>query len=46
MEVPGAACEAVSCRQQVSSIVVSENSCMYHCSDPLWHAKQLDEFQD
>jgi hypothetical protein len=46
MEVPGAACEAVSCRQQVSSIVVFENSCMYRCSDLLRHEKRLDEFQD
>lgn len=46
MEVPGAACEAVSRRQQVSSIVVFENSCMYRRSDLLRHAKRLDEFQD
>jgi hypothetical protein len=46
MEVSGAACEAVSRRQQVSCTVVFENSCMYHCSDLLRHAKQRDEFQD
>jgi hypothetical protein len=41
MEVPGAACEVVSCCQQVSSIVVVENSCMYHHSDLLQYAKLL-----
>jgi hypothetical protein len=46
MEVPGVACEAVSHHQQVSSIVVFENSCMYHRSDLLRHAKRLNEFQD
>jgi hypothetical protein len=46
MEVPGVACEAVSCCQQVSSIVVFENSCMYRCSDLLRHTKRFDEFQD
>jgi hypothetical protein len=37
MEVPGAACEVVSHCQQISSIVVFKNSCMYHHSDLLWH---------
>jgi hypothetical protein len=46
MEVPGVACEGVSRRQQVSSIVVFENSCMYCRSDLLRHAKRLGEFQD
>ena len=46
MEVPGAACEVVSHHQQVSSIVVFKNSCMYHHSDLLRHAKWLDKFQD
>jgi hypothetical protein len=47
MEVPGVTCEAVSCHQQVRSIVAFKNSCiMYHCLDLLWHEKWLDEFQD
>jgi hypothetical protein len=47
MEVPGAACEVVSHHQQVSSIVVFKNSCMYCGSNLLWHsAKWLNEFQD
>jgi hypothetical protein len=39
MEVPGAACELVSHRQQISSIVVFKNSCVYHQSDLLWYGK-------
>jgi hypothetical protein len=46
VEVSGVAREAVSHCQQVSSIVVFKNSCMYHCSDLLWHAMQLNKFQD
>jgi hypothetical protein len=46
MDVPGAACGVVSHHQQVSSIVVFENSCMYHRSDLLQHRKQLNKFQD
>jgi hypothetical protein len=46
MEVPGVACEMVSHHQQVSSIVVFENSCMYHHLDLSLHTKRLDKFQD
>jgi hypothetical protein len=46
MEVPGAASEAVSHCQQISSIVVFKNSCMYHQSDLLRYGKRLDKFQD
>jgi hypothetical protein len=37
----------VSHCQQVSSIVVFENSCMYRClAYLLCHTKRLDKFQD
>jgi hypothetical protein len=46
VEVSGVAREAVSHCQQVSSIVVFKNSCMYHCLDLLRHAMWLNKFQD